>query len=109
MNFLSLIRIIDQAKGGWGHINVDHIVQTERKQAALVNDATRDIAITRRYLHLPISNKTKTRKVAFLVDGTVMVKNDIGSADGQPDWWAFVDVSVKMNALQVHQLGSIWK
>ena len=36
------IRIIDEAKGGWGHLNVDHIVQTDVKPKgppALVNNA----------------------------------------------------------------------
>ncbi|MEC7557581.1 MAG: DUF1553 domain-containing protein, partial [Planctomycetota bacterium] len=27
------IRIVDQVTGGWGHINVDHIVQTDNQQA----------------------------------------------------------------------------
>ncbi len=28
------LRIVDQVTGGWGHINVDHIVQTNRQQVA---------------------------------------------------------------------------
>ncbi len=28
------IRIVDQVTGGWGHINIDHIVQTDKQQAA---------------------------------------------------------------------------
>ena len=28
------IRIVDQVTGGWGHINIDHIVQTDQRQAA---------------------------------------------------------------------------
>ena len=71
-------------------------VQTKRKQAAPVNVTSRDIVVTRRYLHLPIANianKDEALKVTFLVEGTVIVKNDIGLADGKPDWWAFMDVN----------------
>ncbi len=28
------IRIVDQVTGGWGHINIDHIVQTDNQQAS---------------------------------------------------------------------------
>ena len=85
------LQIVDEAKGGWGHINVDHIVQTDRKPAGILTDARREFKIEKRYLNLPIKNGP-TRKVTTLVDGRVEVRNDIGLADGEPDWWAFMDV-----------------
>lgn len=85
------IRILDQATGGWGHLNVDHIVQTDRPPPRLLKDVERTIPVDKRYLLLPIKNGP-TRKVTTLVDGRVEVINDIGLADGEPDWWAFMDV-----------------
>lgn len=88
----AMIRITDQATGGWGHINVDHLLQSERKPATLIANASRVLAITKRYLHLPIRNGAPKRVVTTLVDGRAVVRNDIELADGQADWWAFVDV-----------------
>ncbi len=88
----AVIQIIDNATSGWGHLNVDHIVQTDRKPLGLVTNAKRDFKIEKRYLNLPIKNGP-TRKVTTLVDGRVEVRNDIGLANGEPDWWAPMDVS----------------
>ena len=47
------LQIVDRATGGWGHINIDHIIQTERKLPVLA-DQQREILAERRYLNLPI-------------------------------------------------------
>ncbi len=90
------IRIIDEAKGGWGHINVDHIVQTDVKPkgpAVLVHNAERQFTATARYLNIPIKNDGPGRVLRLLVDGKEIVRNDVHLADGTPDWWAPMDVS----------------
>lgn len=89
---IATLRIIDDAKGGWGHISVDHIVQTDRKPPGLVRNAKLDFKVEKRYLNFPIKNGP-TRKVTTFVDGRVEVRNDIGLANGEPDWWAPMDVS----------------
>jgi hypothetical protein len=37
----AVIQIVDQATGGWGHINVDQIVLTDRQPPALLSDQKR--------------------------------------------------------------------
>lgn len=108
----AVIQIVDQAKGGWGHINVDDIVQTDQKPAGIVSNARRHFLITDRYLNLPIKDGGPHRKVSFsledkrekesldphptiskLDNGSLPVTNDIELADGEPDWWAPIDLS----------------
>ena len=89
----AVIQILDRATGGWGHINVDHLVQTDLKPPGWLANAKREFKIEKRYLNLPIKNGAPKRKVTTLVEGRVEVKNDIELADAEPDWWAFMDVS----------------
>ena len=98
---------MDNATGGWGHINVDQIVQTNRQTVAVMAPAKREFKINQRYLNLPIKNGGAMRKVTSLVDGQVAVKNDIELADETPDWWAPMDASAwrgRTVTLQVDRL-----
>jgi len=88
------IQIVDTAVGGWGHINVDQIVQTDSiPPQMLIMNAKREFKIEKNYLNLPIAQKGSAHDVAMLVDGRLEVKNSIILANAAPDWWAFIDVS----------------
>lgn len=87
------LQIVDEAKGGWGHINVDHLVQTDTKPLASRSDVTREIKLNDRYLLFPIKNGAKKRVVTFAVDGKVIVRNEMELSDGNPDWWAPMNVT----------------
>lgn len=84
----AVIRIVDQATAGWGHISVDQIAQCDLKPAprVLLTNAKRDFKIDQRYLNLPIKNGAPTRKVTTQVDGRPVVCNDIALADAGADW-----------------------
>ena len=84
----AVIRITDRATDGWGHINVDHIVQTDRKPAGSVVDAKRQFHVTRRFLEIPVKNGGPNRVVNVLVDGKSVLRIDTALADGAPEWWA---------------------
>ncbi|MCW1926504.1 glycoside hydrolase family 32 protein [Luteolibacter arcticus] len=89
----AVLKIVDDAKGGWGHLTVDHIVQTDTRPKGMVSGAERSFAATTRYLNIPIKNGAPKRVVTLLVDGKPVVRNDIELADGAADWWAPMDVS----------------
>ena len=87
------LRVIDTAKGGWGHINVDQIVQTDTKPKGMQKDARRELVAETRFLQIPIKNGAAKRVVTLLVDGEAVVRNDIELADGAADWWAPMEIS----------------
>ena len=89
----AILRIVDDAKGGWGHLNVDHLVQTDTRSPGLSSNVKRDLTPRRRYLHIPIQNGAPKRVVTLFVDGKQEVRNDVELATGKPDWWAVMDVS----------------
>jgi fructan beta-fructosidase len=84
------IRIVDQATGGWGHINVDHIVQSDEKMAA---DKTMDIICEKRYLNLPVKNRARKRWVNLIVAGKTVREFDIELADDKADFWVVLDLT----------------
>ena len=86
------IEIVDDAKGGWGHVNVDQIVFTDRKVPVVVKNAARELTIEKKFLHFPVKTGGKKHRVAVLVDGKVVRDFEIELAD-DPQWWAHLDVS----------------
>ena len=91
------IQIVDNATGGWGHINVDQIVLSDQQAAAPPKTGMRErvLTIEKRYLHFPVKNDTKKGKkqrVSVLVDGEIVREFEMALTD-QPDWYAHLDVS----------------
>ena len=88
----AVIQIVDRHTGGWGHVNVDHILQSDKRLAAEPADRSREIKIERRYLHLPVKNGAANRRMKLTLDGKTVREFGIELADAKPDYWVFVDV-----------------
>lgn len=86
----AMIEIVDRHAGGWGHINVDQIVQSEKplRTAAL----SREILVESRYLHLPVRTGASKRRMRILQGETLVREFEIEVAGEEPSFWAFVDV-----------------
>ena len=86
------IQIVDNQKGGWGHINVDQIVACDTVPPAPQRNVTREVAADKRWLLLPVKNGGKKCKVEVRAGSEVPRFFDIELADGEPDWWASLDL-----------------
>lgn len=87
------IEIVDKASGGWGHINIDHIIQTDRRPPAILTDVKRELVIDKRYLNLPVKNGAAKRRMSLIVDGRTEREFEIELADAEPDFWVFLDLT----------------
>jgi fructan beta-fructosidase len=86
----AILEIVDQRKGGWGHVNVDQIVQSDAPHGLV--GLTRELAIVARYLHLPVRNDAVPRRVRLSIDGRTAHDFDIKLADERPDFYVFLDL-----------------
>jgi fructan beta-fructosidase len=102
-----VIQIVDNATGGWGHINVDEIVQSDRKAPGVLTNVAREITLTKPFLNFPIKNGAPKRPTLIEIEGQPPRSFDIELADAEPDWWAFINVvpfQGKRAALKVSEL-----
>ena len=89
------LEIVDEATGGWGHINVDQIVQSDKRRDAEIipGDPTQELVVNQPYLNFPVRNGAPMHRVQVLVNGQMERAFDIELAEGRPDWWAFMDAA----------------
>jgi fructan beta-fructosidase len=88
----AVLQVIDRRTGGWGHVNVDQIVQGDLSKAP--EPASHTIAVRRRYLHLPVKRQAAARKVRVTADGRPPYEFDISLPDdgGGADFWVSLDL-----------------
>lgn len=89
---LATLQIVDDQTGGWGHINVDHIVQSDKMKSSV--DKAREMTVEKRYLHLPVKNGAPKKRMTFKVDGKIVREFEIELAEESPDFLVFADVSM---------------
>ena len=94
------IQIVDAATGGWGHINVDQIVQTDATPPEPPVVIERRLTITADYIQLPLMQRNGGKPLdsaetfSIQIDGKVVryVHLQIASTDQKPDLLYSYDV-----------------
>ncbi len=88
------IEIVDQHDGGWGHITVDQIVQTD--QPVLVTKK-RTLTVNQRYLNLPVKTGAPKKWVRLLHNDKLVREFDIELCAKEPSFWVFLDLEAFRN------------
>ncbi|TWU31989.1 glycoside hydrolase family 32 protein [Novipirellula artificiosorum] len=104
----AILQIVDDSSGGWGHINVDQILQSHTKtvkrpapatkEPANANphpETTKELKITGKYILFPVSNKGQRGRMTVYV-GDQLVHNldcDFPASQDSIDWWTYLDMS----------------
>ena len=89
----AVIEIVDTAKGGWGHINVDHIVQSDENFHVPVVDPQRTMTFNKKYLQLPVKHGAAKRLLRIRIANKLVREFVIEYAEAGPDYWVFLDIS----------------
>ncbi|MEK6258820.1 MAG: glycoside hydrolase family 32 protein [Planctomycetota bacterium] len=97
------LQIVDAATGGWGHVNVDHILQSDTRRGSQL--ARRELVVATNYLQLPVKTGAAKRRVKFLIDGRTVREFEIELAEKDADFQALADVRpFKGKALTIEAL-----
>jgi sucrose-6-phosphate hydrolase SacC (GH32 family) len=95
----AIIQIVDQETGGWGHINIDHIVQSDRRKG--VAQTARDLRIDRDYLTFRFAAGQDGRaRISLVVDGKA-VRHAAGYGRARPSEYTWEVTRFKGRAAQV--------
>ena len=83
------IQIVDNMTGGWGHINIDHIVQSDIKP--VIQSFDRTFTVEKKFLLIPIKNGAPKVKIEVTVDGEPVRRysTELATDPNHVDWYAY--------------------
>lgn len=89
----SVIKIVDNQRGGWGHILVDQIEMSDTKKSNIIVDHRLSYTIDKKYLLVPIEDKGPESQIYLETNGkTISPLLSIRVAQTKIDYWIPIDV-----------------
>ena len=85
------IEIVDKKTGGWGHINIDQIYQSD--SVRITQNKEKKFKLTKKYLNFPVQDSAAKRLISVVIDDKIVREFEISLAGEQIDYWVFLDVS----------------
>jgi fructan beta-fructosidase len=91
------IEIVDEATGGWGHINVDHSVLTNQKKTLVEKDRT--ILVDQEFVLFPVKKGASKRWIRVYIDDQWVQEFfvELCPANERPDFYANLSVETWHN------------
>lgn len=87
-NQKAIIRIVDNQRGGWGHILIDQIEQGNEPKSVFMTDYKLSFDANQKYILLPIENNAPETAIRLAVEGKEMGEPmNIRLAQTQIDYW----------------------
>lgn len=89
------VQIVDAATGGWGHVNVDHILQSDTRRG--VSLVRRELGVVSTdYFQVPVQNGATKRGVKLIVEDKIVRDFEVErwpvSSTAAPDFLSYADV-----------------
>jgi fructan beta-fructosidase len=90
----AIIKIVDNQRGGWGHILIDEICQSNTKKSVFLSDHTIEFDITGNYILIPVEDSDPELVVQISVDGKKMGEPiNIRVSQTKIGYWVPIDMS----------------
>lgn len=91
-NKKAVIRIVDNQRGGWGHILVDQIVMSDQEKSTFMVDHQLTFDINHKYLLVPVETDGPESVIVMEANGSQSPNMYIRVAQAKIDYWVPIDV-----------------
>jgi len=105
------IRIVDNQKGGWAHVNVDHIVQTNNKPKVpeYLGEQTKEMTLVKKYVLFPIQHGGKKASIDMNIGGLNVREFDaeIAISKDKISFWSFLDITAFKGKVAIFKVNGV--
>lgn len=87
------IRIVDNQRGGWGHILIDQIEQGNKQKSLYMTDYTKEFNAEKKFLLLPVEDAAPEAKIQLIADGKPIGEPiNVRLAQSKTNYWVPIPI-----------------